>query len=231
MTSSECGRLCLEAGRTRPPPEFEAERAGQGFSCTCDRQGRCRRLVAPDARRKGARGPVEAVNFAVPLQAPTRGDLRFAVGARRTHKGQAENGGERAHRTTDDTPRVRAAANHGAARDVWDRERVALRRAPARLLRRPRGAGRRRAVPGRRPARPDVLPASGFARSRALQLFGGVSPINGQNRALIGTLARRTSPRRSGLPVYWGNRNWHPLPRRHAARRWPRDGVAGRLPS
>jgi protoporphyrin/coproporphyrin ferrochelatase len=42
------------------------------------------------------------------------------------------------------------------------------------------------------------------------QLFGGVSPINALNRAVIGAL--REELRRSGLdlPVYWGNRNWHP---------------------
>jgi ferrochelatase len=36
--------------------------------------------------------------------------------------------------------------------------------------------------------------------------FGGVSPINGQNRALLAALA----PVLPGLPMYWGNRNWHP---------------------
>ena len=41
--------------------------------------------------------------------------------------------------------------------------------------------------------------------------FGGVSPINGQNRALVEAVARRPRRRgRSDLPVYWGNRNWHP---------------------
>ena len=40
--------------------------------------------------------------------------------------------------------------------------------------------------------------------------FDGVSPINGQNRALIDAL--RAEFARSGidLPVYWGNRNWQP---------------------
>jgi ferrochelatase len=36
--------------------------------------------------------------------------------------------------------------------------------------------------------------------------FGGVSPINEQNRALRAALQARLS-----LPVYWGNRHWHPL--------------------
>ena len=37
--------------------------------------------------------------------------------------------------------------------------------------------------------------------------FGGVSPINGINRALIDRVARRLA---STLPVYFGNRNWEP---------------------
>jgi ferrochelatase len=43
------------------------------------------------------------------------------------------------------------------------------------------------------------------------ELFGGVSPINGQNRALISALKRELEERGPRLPVYWGNRNWHPL--------------------
>jgi ferrochelatase len=41
--------------------------------------------------------------------------------------------------------------------------------------------------------------------------FGGVSPINVHCRALVGAL--QAELRRTGreLPVYWGNRNWHPL--------------------
>src|SRR4051794_19206083 len=35
--------------------------------------------------------------------------------------------------------------------------------------------------------------------------FGGVSPINGINRALIAELRTEL-----GLPVYFGNRNWEP---------------------
>jgi ferrochelatase len=40
--------------------------------------------------------------------------------------------------------------------------------------------------------------------------FGGVSPINGQNRALVAGLGRAFAERGQTLPVYWGNRNWHP---------------------
>ncbi len=36
--------------------------------------------------------------------------------------------------------------------------------------------------------------------------FGGVSPINGQNRQLLAAIRDKLD-----LPVYWGNRNWHPF--------------------
>ena len=42
-------------------------------------------------------------------------------------------------------------------------------------------------------------------------LFGGVSPINAANRALIAALEAELSAHGPALPVYWGNRNWHPL--------------------
>jgi ferrochelatase len=41
--------------------------------------------------------------------------------------------------------------------------------------------------------------------------FGGVSPINGQNRELIKALEAELARREIKLPVYWGNRNWHPM--------------------
>lgn len=41
--------------------------------------------------------------------------------------------------------------------------------------------------------------------------FGGVSPINGQNRELIRKLKAELAERKIDLPVYWGNRNWHPM--------------------
>src|SRR5690606_17616078 len=40
--------------------------------------------------------------------------------------------------------------------------------------------------------------------------FGGVSPINGQNRALKAALDAELKARSIDLPVYWGNRNWAP---------------------
>jgi ferrochelatase len=41
--------------------------------------------------------------------------------------------------------------------------------------------------------------------------FGGVSPINQQCRDLILAVQKDFEAAGIGLPVYWGNRNWHPL--------------------
>ncbi|PHS07520.1 MAG: ferrochelatase [Blastopirellula sp.] len=41
--------------------------------------------------------------------------------------------------------------------------------------------------------------------------FGGKSPINDQNRALIDALSTELASHEIDLPIYWGNRNWHPL--------------------
>jgi ferrochelatase len=41
--------------------------------------------------------------------------------------------------------------------------------------------------------------------------FGGVSPINAQNRALIAALEAELRADGPPLPVYFGNRNWHPF--------------------
>ncbi|MEV5511287.1 ferrochelatase [Streptomyces orinoci] len=41
-------------------------------------------------------------------------------------------------------------------------------------------------------------------------LFGGVSPINEQNRALLAALRADFAANGLELPVYWGNRNWAP---------------------
>jgi ferrochelatase len=42
-------------------------------------------------------------------------------------------------------------------------------------------------------------------------LFGGRSPINDHNRALVAALRAELKAHGSDLAVYWGNRNWHPL--------------------
>ncbi|MGI5403406.1 ferrochelatase [Streptomyces sp. CA-135486] len=41
-------------------------------------------------------------------------------------------------------------------------------------------------------------------------LFGGVSPINDQNRALLDALRKDFAGHGLDLPVHWGNRNWAP---------------------
>ncbi|WP_425441640.1 ferrochelatase [Sinomonas mesophila] len=46
--------------------------------------------------------------------------------------------------------------------------------------------------------------------SHHYRAFGGVSPINAQNRALKAALEAELAARGIGLPVYWGNRNWAP---------------------
>jgi ferrochelatase len=40
--------------------------------------------------------------------------------------------------------------------------------------------------------------------------FGGVSPINDQNKALMAALEKELAEAGIELPVYWGNRNWAP---------------------
>ena len=43
------------------------------------------------------------------------------------------------------------------------------------------------------------------------EMLGGASPINTQNRALLAALVAELNTYGPHLPVYWGNRNWHPL--------------------
>lgn len=63
----------------------------------------------------------------------------------------------------------------------------------------------------------NVLRGKNVPRERMLavaehyQHFGGVSPINGQNRELLAAIEEELRSRGISLPVYWGNRNWHPL--------------------
>ncbi len=46
--------------------------------------------------------------------------------------------------------------------------------------------------------------------AQSYELFGGVSPINEQNRALIAALEEELARLGPRLPVYFGNRNWLP---------------------
>jgi ferrochelatase len=70
----------------------------------------------------------------------------------------------------------------------------------------------------------DVLPflervtaGRGVPRERLLAVaehyehFGGVSPLNARNRELIERIRGALADAGMALPVYFGNRNWHPL--------------------
>src|ERR687883_573580 len=57
----------------------------------------------------------------------------------------------------------------------------------------------------------NVPPARMLEVAHHYELFGGVSPINEQNRKLIAALERELAQEGPSLPVYWGNLNWHPL--------------------
>jgi protoporphyrin/coproporphyrin ferrochelatase len=76
----------------------------------------------------------------------------------------------------------------------------------------------------------NVLRGRNVPRERMLEVaehyyhFGGVSPINEQNRRLIAALERELAEHGPQLHIYWGNRNWHPL-LPHTLRRMAADGV------
>ncbi len=55
-------------------------------------------------------------------------------------------------------------------------------------------------------------------------LFGGVSPLNEQNRQLISELQDELDRIDLALPIYWGNRNWHPF-LADTMRQMEKDGV------
>lgn len=63
----------------------------------------------------------------------------------------------------------------------------------------------------------NVLRGRNVPRERMLEVaehynhFGGVSPINEQCRDLIAALEAELADHGIEIPVYWGNRNWHPL--------------------
>lgn len=63
----------------------------------------------------------------------------------------------------------------------------------------------------------NVLRGRNVPRERLLEVaehyhhFGGKSPINEQNRRLLSSIRAELSTRGPDIPVYWGNRNWHPF--------------------
>jgi ferrochelatase len=80
----------------------------------------------------------------------------------------------------------------------------------------------------------NVLRGKNVPRERMLEVaehykhFDGVSPINQQNRELIAAIKQELSDHQIDLPVYWGNRNWHPLIP-DALRQMKEDGVKNAL--
>lgn len=77
----------------------------------------------------------------------------------------------------------------------------------------------------------NVLRGRNVPRERMLEVaehyyhFGGASPINQQTRDLIAALRPELDRRGLGrLPIYWGNRNWHPL-LTNTVRQMADDGV------
>jgi len=56
-----------------------------------------------------------------------------------------------------------------------------------------------------------VPPERRDAVAEHYHLFGGRSPLNDHNRALVAVLRTELDGHGLNLPVYWGNRNWHPL--------------------
>ncbi len=63
----------------------------------------------------------------------------------------------------------------------------------------------------------NVLRGRNVPRERMLEVaehyyhFGGASPINAQTRAVIEALREELAAHEIPLPIFWGNRNWHPL--------------------
>ena len=80
----------------------------------------------------------------------------------------------------------------------------------------------------------NVLRGRNVPRERMLDVaghyyhFGGKSPINEQNRALIAALETELRANGLALPVYWGNRNWHPM-LAETVRRMRADGIRSAL--
>jgi len=60
------------------------------------------------------------------------------------------------------------------------------------------------------------------------EFFDGVSPINAEVRALLTALIGELNAHGPALPVYWGNRNWHPM-LADALRQMANDGACRAL--
>lgn len=80
----------------------------------------------------------------------------------------------------------------------------------------------------------NVLRGRNVPRERMLEVaehyyhFDGVSPINAQNRSLIAELEADFKTQGIDLPIYFGNRNWHPL-LPDTLRQMKQDGIKSAL--
>jgi ferrochelatase len=80
----------------------------------------------------------------------------------------------------------------------------------------------------------NVLRGRNVPRERMLAVaehyyhFDGKSPINQQTRALIAAISSELTQHGPNLPVYWGNRNWHPM-LADTLRQMKRDGIMSAL--
>jgi ferrochelatase len=80
----------------------------------------------------------------------------------------------------------------------------------------------------------NVTRGRGIPRERLVEVgahyaaFGGVSPINGHNRALLAAIRADLAGAGIDLPVYWGNRNWGPY-LADALREMRDDGIGSAL--
>ena len=76
----------------------------------------------------------------------------------------------------------------------------------------------------------NVLRGRNVPRERVLAVaehyyhFEGKSPINQQTRELIAAIEKEFAEHGPKLPVYWGNRNWHPM-LANTVRQMKEDGV------
>ena len=80
----------------------------------------------------------------------------------------------------------------------------------------------------------NVLRGKPVPRERMLEVaehyyeFDGISPINAQNRRLVAALQQEFADHGLNLPIYWGNRNWHPM-LTETVRQMATDGVGRAL--
>ena len=80
----------------------------------------------------------------------------------------------------------------------------------------------------------NVLRGKNVPRDRILEVakhydrFDGKSPINDQVRSLISALESELNLHGPAIPIYWGNRNWHPM-LAETVRQMKQDGVGRAL--